>query len=121
MSELIDPAGNRLYLTATERAAFLKAAEKAEREIRSFCEVLHFTGCRISEALALTVGRADVDGQALVFETLKKRKSGVYRAGPVPPRVIHTLSLVHAVREHREKRSKEKLWSSTAGRRPGAT
>ena len=111
MSELIDPAGNRLYLTAAERAAFLKAAEKAEREIRSFCEVLHFTGCRISEGLALTVGRVDLDGQALVFETLKKRRSGVFRAVPVPPRVIDTLNLVYAVRERREKRTKEKLWS----------
>ena len=111
MNDLIDPAGNRLYLTAAERAAFLKAAEKSEREVRSFCEVLHFTGCRISEALALTVGRVDIEGQALVFETLKKRRSGVYRAVPVPPRIIDTLSLVHAVRERREKRAKEKLWA----------
>ena len=111
MSDLIDPAGNRLYLTAAERAAFLKAAEKAARETRSFCEVLHFTGCRISEALALTVGRVDIEGQALVFETLKKRRRGVFRAVPVPPRAIDTLSLVHSVRERREKREQERLWT----------
>ena len=110
MSELIDPSGNRLYLTAAERTAFLLAAEKAERETRSFCEVLHFTGCRISEALALTVGRVDVEDQALIFETLKKRREGVFRAVPVPPRLIDTLSLVHGVRERREKRATEKLW-----------
>lgn len=111
MSDLIDPAGNRLYLTAAERAAFLTAAAKAPREVRSFCEVLHFTGCRISEALALTVGRVDLDGQALVFETLKKRRTGVYRAVPVPPRVIDTLVLVHGIRERREKRRNHLLWS----------
>lgn len=111
MSDLIDPRGNRLYLTAAERAAFLKAAEKVERKTRSFCEVLHFTGCRISEALALTVGRIDIEGQALVFETLKKRRPGIFRAVPVPPRVIDTLSLVHAIRERREKRTRERLWT----------
>ena len=110
MSELIDPAGNRLYLTAAERAAFLVAAEKAQREVRSFCEVLHFTGCRISEALALTVARVDLDGQALVFETLKKRRTGVYRAVPVPPRLIDTLVLVHGVREARGRQRDRLLW-----------
>lgn len=65
MSDLIDPQGHRLYLTAAERSAFLAAAAKAPREVRSFCEVLHFTGCRISEALALTVKRVDLDGQSL--------------------------------------------------------
>jgi|OM-RGC.v1.013374515 integrase/recombinase XerD len=111
MTDLIDPAGNRLYLTAAERAAFLTAAAKAPREVRSFCEVLHFTGCRISEALALTIGRVDIDGQALVFETLKKRRTGMYRAVPVPLRLIDTLVLVHGVREARGRQRNCSLWS----------
>jgi len=110
MSDLIDPQGHRLYLTAAERSAFLAAAAKAPREMRSFCEVLHFTGCRISEALALTMKRVDLDGQALVFETLKKRRSGVYRAVPVPPRLLDTLDLVHGVREARKGRGDPALW-----------
>ena len=110
MSELIDRQGHRLYLTAAERLAFLTAAAKAPRDVRSFCEVLHFTGCRISEALALTVKRVDLDGQALVFETLKKRRSGVYRAVPVPPRLLDTLDLVHGVREARKGRGDPLLW-----------
>lgn len=110
MTDLIDPQGNRLYLTAAERAAFLAAAAKAPREVRSFCEVLHFTGCRISEALALTTKRIDLDGQALVFETLKKRRTGVYRAVPVPPRLLDTLDLVHGVREARKGRGDPILW-----------
>ncbi len=120
MTDLIDPQGRRLYLTAAERSAFLAAATKAPREVRSFCEVLHFTGCRISEALALTVKRIDLDGQALVFETLKKRRSGVYRAVPVPPRLLDTLDLVHGVREARKSRGDPMLWRwsrTTAWRR----
>lgn len=110
MSELIDRQGHRLYLTAAERLAFLAAAAKAPRDVRSFCEVLHFTGCRISEALALTASRVDLDGQAVVFETLKKRRSGVFRAVPVPPRLLDTLDLVHGVREARKGRGEPLLW-----------
>ena len=53
--------------------------------MRTFCAVLHDTGCRISEALALTPEHIDLPGKAVVFETLKKRRRGVYRAVPVPP------------------------------------
>lgn len=46
--------------------------------------MLHDTGCRISEALALTTVRIDFSGKAIAFETLKERRGGVYRAVPVP-------------------------------------
>jgi integrase len=49
----------------------MTAALKAPRAVRSFCEALHFAGCRISEALALTPKHIDLENKALVFETLK--------------------------------------------------
>ena len=51
---LHDAQGKRLYLTADERVAFLAAAAKAARPVRTLCGVLHTIGCRVSEALALT-------------------------------------------------------------------
>ncbi len=110
MESLYDPDGNRLYLTKAERQAFLAAAAKAPREERSFCEVLCFTGCRISEALTLTPRQIDLDEKALVFETLKKRREGVFRAVPVPDSLLDTLDLVHGLRE-RQTRRNERLWS----------
>lgn len=97
--QLHDQAGKRLYLTSAERAAFLGAATKAPREVRTFCQVLHFTGCRISEGLALTPQALDFAAGCIVFETLKKRRSGVYRAVPVPLNVLDTLDLVHGVKD----------------------
>jgi len=49
--QLYDPGGRHKYLTAQERRAFLAAAEHAPREVRTFCLVLAYTGCRIAEGL----------------------------------------------------------------------
>lgn len=96
--ELFDTTGARKYLTAGERAAFLVAANRAPREVRTFRHVLHFTGCRISEALALTADRVDFAACVITFESLKKRRGGVYRSVPVPPRLLEVLDLVHDIR-----------------------
>jgi len=40
---------------------------------------LAHAGCRLSEALALTVDRVDFAAGVLVFATLKKRQPGIYR------------------------------------------
>src|SRR3982750_3282066 len=96
---LFDAEGRRLYVTEDERRAFIAAAPKAPREVRTFCGVLHATGCRISEALALSADRIDLSGRVIVFESLKKRRSGVFRAVPVPPELLDALDLVHGIRE----------------------
>ena len=118
--QLFDQEGQRKYLTARERKAFLAAAEHASREVRTLCMVLTFTGCRLSEALALTADRVDLDARTVTFETLKKRRRGIYRSVPVPASVIDALNLVHALREAQKRRGRGKgvrLWafSRTSG------
>ena len=111
--ELFTSKGKRKYLTFDEKDRFLKASEKFDREVRTFCALLAYSGCRISEALALTVDRVDLSGGVVVFETLKKRKTGVFRAVPVPPHLLDALNMVHGVRELQAKRGKGRgvrLW-----------
>ena len=48
--------GSRKYLTTGERDAFLRAAEQADRQVRTLCMTLAFAGCRLSEALAAMQG-----------------------------------------------------------------
>src|SRR3954454_10848732 len=109
--QLYDAEGRRLYLTEEERRAFIAAAAKASREVRTFCGVLHATGCRISEALALTPQQIDLSGRVVVFESLKKRRRGVFRAVPVPPELLDALDLVHSIREaQRRGQAKAVLW-----------
>ena len=109
--QLYDAKGRRLYLTEEERRAFIAAAIKAPGEVRTFCGVLHATGCRISEALALTAQQIDLSGRVVAFESLKKRRKGVYRAVPVPPELLDALDLVHGIREaQRRGAAKALLW-----------
>ena len=110
--QLYDPHGHRLYLTGSEREAFRKAAEKAPREVRTYCHTLLYTGCRPSEALALTADRVDFQTQAVTFESKKKRRPGVYRAVPVPATLLDALDLVHGIRD---RKTKEKLWPWSRG------
>lgn len=95
MIQLFDAAGQRKYLTPAQRQEFLRAAESAPRDVRTFCATLAHTGCRISEALGLTAARVDVDAGVLVFESLKKRRKGIYRAVPVPSAFLETLDAAH--------------------------
>lgn len=89
--DLIDARGRRKYLNAAERRAFIAAARKREHEVFMLCWLLHDTGCRLSEALALTPERIDHAGQMIIFESLKKRRRGIYRAVPCSPKLIKAL------------------------------
>ena len=73
--------------------------------------MLYYTGCRISEALALTSQQIDIEESVLTFESLKKRKSGVFRSVPVPKSLIDTLDLVHGLRELCGDQKYHRLWS----------
>jgi integrase len=96
--QLYDSNGQRKYLTPAERQDFLIASESALHCVRTFCGTLAHTGCRISEALALTADRVDIEGGLLIVESLKKRRKGVYRAIPVPPSFLEILDEIHDLR-----------------------
>lgn len=97
--QIIDKQGQRLYLTESEREAFLHAANRADRDVRTFCMTLAYTGCRISEVLSLSGKSIDFGQRAIVVETLKKRTRGIYRAIPVPDNLLDTLDMVHGLKE----------------------
>jgi integrase len=112
MSEmrLYDPAGDRLYLNAEERAAFLAVARKQPARDRTLCETLHFTGCRPSELLEITPARVDLSGGAIAIRSLKKRRDAtggqriIFRTVPVPPDYLDTLNTAHGIREAQKSR-----------------
>lgn len=121
MSEmrLHDPAGNRLYLNAEERAAFLAAARRQPARDRTLCETLHWTGCRPSELLEITPARVDLSGGTVAIRSLKKRRDAsghqkiIFRSVPVPGEFLDTLNTAHGVREAQKSKKKAAtpIWS----------
>ena len=104
--------GNRLYLNAEERAAFLAAARRQPARDRTLCETLHWTGCRPSELLEITPARIDLSGGTIAIRSLKKRRNAaghqqtVFRTVPVPPEFLDTLNTAHGIREAQKSRRK---------------
>jgi integrase/recombinase XerD len=102
-------------LDAEERQAFLTAAREQERERRTFCETLYFTGCRVTEALEMTPKRVEIKAGQIILRSLKKRREDVFRAVPVPAEFLDTLEMVHDIKQSR-RRPKVKdapLWNWT--------
>lgn len=82
--------GHRKYLNPDERRRFLEAADRTGPELRAFCHILAWTGCRLSEALALAP--ADLDpGGSVAVRSLKKRGRALVREVLVPDQVVQQL------------------------------
>ncbi len=109
---LRDPvSGERLYLNKGERERFLACTVEEKREYRVLCHVLHYTGCRITEALELTTDSIHIDDCAIVFRTLKQRKEKK-RVVDIPQRLIEDLDLVFNLRHlQKTKAVPALLWS----------
>jgi integrase/recombinase XerD len=115
MSEmrLFTPEGQRLYCTPQERENFLREAQKASPQVRTFCETLAYTGCRISEALELVPRQIDLDGHTVTFRSLKKRRDDVYRLVPVPEAYLDALNIAFNLRQtiKHKRKAEQRLWS----------
>jgi integrase len=85
-----DQAGRRKYLSAAERTRFLDAADRLAPPMRALCHVLAYAGCRVSEALALTIHQVDAERLTLTLRTLKRRRAA-FRAVPVPRATVDML------------------------------
>lgn len=83
----------------------MAVASKCDDEIASFCRLMCETGCRISEALALCPRHIDEDAGVIVIESLKKKRTGDFRAVPISPDLIRYLKRLTATR-----RDNEPIW-----------
>ena len=83
--------GRRKYLNPDERRAFIDAAAREDRDTQLLCLTLAYTGCRISEALSLTVSSVQSGTNLIAIRSLKKRGSVVVREIPVPAELANLL------------------------------
>jgi integrase/recombinase XerD len=105
-------SGSRKYLNAAERRRFVDAARQTAPEVRLFCFVLRWSGCRISEVLALTPAAIDIESGVASICTLKKRKRCVIRQVPLPRDMLAELNRTFALRRRQRDAVlvTERLW-----------
>lgn len=111
---LYTQTGQRKYLNAAERLRFIAAAKACPRpEVGALCLTIAYTGCRISEALALTPASIDAESGFVAIRSLKKRKKTiVVREIPVPTDLLNILTADIFRREY----SIERLWNLSRSR-----
>lgn len=119
---LFGQSGSRKYLNAAERRRFLESAQQVPERERLFCQVLCWSGARISEVLALTPAAIDIDSGVACIETLKRRKRGIVRQVPLPPDLLGEVDQEFHLRDAQRdpKLAKARLWTwsrTTAWRR----
>jgi len=107
--------GDPLYLNAFERVAFLLAAKEENPARRIFCNVLHDTGCRLSEGLELNASRICLDTNVITIRSLKKRVNDHYRDVPVSEKLTDLLDITFDLKKRQSKRklAKEPLFDMT--------
>src|ERR1700760_3809999 len=110
---LYGPSGARKYLNAAERQRFAEAARRADPLTYLFCLTLLWSGGRVSEILALTPVAIDTESGVVSIETLKRRKRGIVRQVPLPPRLLDRLEQTFRLRQrqHDPACASRRLWS----------
>jgi len=85
----------RKYLSAEERSRFIDCVrEFANPEMQTFALTLTYTGCRVSEALALRVRDVDMASAVIRFKSRKQRRE-ISREVPIPDQLCRELDLAH--------------------------
>lgn len=106
---LHDQDGGRLYLNAVEREAFIACSRLAPEPIKSFCLLLIFSGCRLSEARHLSGQDILVSENSICVRTLKRRSKTEFRYVPVPKEIVDLLE----AQKHVGQQDRPYLFSNT--------
>ena len=118
--ELKDPTtGERKYLDREERRAFLDATQQQEPRKKYYCQLLYYTGCRLSEALAVSYNNFDFQRYYVTIRTLKQgTRDGQpverYRDNELPESYLHEIQGFYATIRGRRRHqivATEPLWS----------
>ena len=96
-----DREGRRKYLSKAEGSRFLSHAVNLPKAEALFCLTIYYTGCRISEALALRRQDVDAATQVLFIRSLKKRDKREIRRVPIPDFLLTELLQWANAEEHR--------------------
>jgi len=82
--------GERLFFNEEERISFIQTTDRAENQkTRTFCSLLHYTGCNFTEAMKFTPQQVDFDAKVIAFPG--PHHSQFSRTIPVPDSFLDLL------------------------------
>jgi len=90
--------GKRLYLNESERTKLKAVIANKEPAQRALALCLLYTGCRISEAIALETGDIQYEEGTIAITSLKKRSKDHVREVPIPQVFVDELEALGANR-----------------------
>lgn len=99
---LYSRTGQRKYLNDAERKRFYDVTLTKEVNKQLFLLTLYYSGARISEVLNLKAIQIDPDDKVIIIESLKKRRTGVFRAIPLPHSMINSIHQLSQVSPNNE-------------------
>ena len=103
--------GRRKYLNAAERTRFIAMARTCPRpEVATLCLLLAYSGCRISEALAVHRAHVDREAGTVTIRSLKKRGARIFREVPLPDDVVDALLAIMRDETWRWPFKRERAW-----------
>jgi integrase len=111
--QLYSNATERLYINTAERKRLITVACSAEPKTAALCLILLFTGCRLSEALALQLDHVQVEPATVCIRSLKKRNQNHIREIPIPSEIAVMLQGCFEMQEsstHLWKMSRTTAW-----------
>jgi len=89
-----DQKGRRKYLSKEEGREFISSAQSRPPNEATFCLIIYFTGCRVSEALGLTLADFDLQSRVVIIRTLKRRTKEVRRRVPIPSHLAESIQIL---------------------------
>jgi len=111
-------AGERKYLNEAELKRFYKALRVLTNpKERTFVEFVYWTGCRVCEALSMTLRQMLFEDRRAVIRSAKKRgesKDKIYRVVPLPRDYFIRLRMAYDVYAHSGKEWQDsilKIWT----------
>lgn len=110
--KLVNSNGQRKYLTVEERKKFIANTENTLPTARTYCRMVAYTGCLLSEALNMKYSDIDFKRKTITIYSLKKRNGLPQRSVPIPDSLLNELQIVHQkIGNESEDTNDYKLWS----------
>lgn len=109
---LVNSSGQRKYLTIEERKRFIANTESAIPTTRTYCRMLAFTGCSLSEALNMKYSDIDFQQKTITIHNFNDNKRLSERNVPLPDSLLNELQIVHQkMGAELENTNDDKLWN----------